>query len=436
MQSCHMTDLFIFRRDLRISDNLAWTEMARTGGGRVLPIFIFNEKQFLESKNRYYSKNAFQFMLESLMDLDRQLVGALRCFVTEADDTKVLQELVTRLGDIRAVWFNADFTPFARQRDQKIAAWCKGRGIECRIVEGDYTLLPPGSVVNGTGQAFRVYSPFMRAFHNQAEDIPTVNKAPSVSYVKTPGHTTVEAMWKRILREPNPHLYVQGGRRRGLSLLKRMKDYKKYDNERNQIWNEKGTTKMGAYLKFGCISVREMYRDIASSLGRTHALISQLIWREFYANIAYAFPNVLHGENMRPPVKKMTWKKNPEAFEKWSQGKTGVPLVDAGMRQLVITGYMHNRVRMITASYLVKNLSIDWRLGERFFAQHLVDYDPSSNNGNWQWIAGTGADYQPFDRTFNPYAQAKRYDPNCVYIRRWIPELKNVPCNDILRQPV
>ena len=194
-----------------------------------------------------------------------------------------------------------------------------------------------------------------------------------------------------------------------------------------QILLAKPTSELSAYIKFGCVSIREVYKTFKTK----HDFIRQLFWRDFYANILYSFPHVL-GSTMKSKYNKIHWHHNSNWFKKWCDGETGYPVVDAGMRQLLQTGYMHNRARLITASFLVKTLLVDWRIGEHYFASQLIDYDPASNNGNWQWISGGGADSQPYFRIFNPWEQAKKHDPDCEYITKWVPELSSVPNKSIL----
>ena len=203
-----------------------------------------------------------------------------------------------------------------------------------------------------------------------------------------------------------------------------LKTQKHYSKTHNEL--DKPTTQLSAYIKFGCISIREMYKAFKSN----NDLIRQLIWRDFYMNILYSFPYVL-GKPMKPNYAKIKWHHNATWFKAWSTGETGFPVVDAGMRQLNTTGYMHNRARLIVASFLTKTLLIDWREGEEYFAKNLTDYDPASNNGNWQWIASSGADSQPYFRIFNPWLQGKEVDPDANYIKQWVPELKNVNAKDI-----
>jgi len=208
-------------------------------------------------------------------------------------------------------------------------------------------------------------------------------------------------------------------------IIKILKKQKHYSHTRDDLSTE--TSGLSAYIKFGCISIREVYKKFKTN----KPFVRQLFWRDFYANVIYSFPHVL-GHSLKPAYDKIKWSYNHKYIEAWKNGMTGYPVVDAGMRQLNKTGYMHNRARLIVASFLVKTLLVDWRVGEKYFATKLTDYDPASNNGNWQWISGGGADSQPYFRIFNPWEQAKKHDPDCIYITTWIPELKDVPKKDIL----
>jgi deoxyribodipyrimidine photo-lyase len=423
-------NIFIFRRDFRLKDNLGWAAAAAQEGP-TLPVFIFNEDQVNPDRNPYFSKNSMQFMLESLNDLNDQLRGKLATYHAK-DDLAVLEK-IRRTNGIKAVTFNADVTPYATRRDARIAEWCAARKIPCQAVRGDYTLLPPGSVETKSGTPYQKFTPFMRAMRKAlpAGSLASA-RSPAAVVAGGEGDITLARAWKRWVGARNQRVYVDGGRKAALVRLARPSLGKSYESRRNDVWDATSTTMIGAYLKFGCISVREAYDRFRTD----PALVDQLLWREFYANIAWSFPRVLGGqtskkENENFVEKNIRWKK-PALLDAWQEGRTGVPLVDAGMRQLNATGYMHNRARMVTASYLTKDLGIDWRHGERYFASRLVDYDPSSNNGNWQWVAGTGTDSQPYQRKFNPFVQAKRFDPRCTYVREWVPELRKASDDVIL----
>jgi deoxyribodipyrimidine photo-lyase len=223
----------------------------------------------------------------------------------------------------------------------------------------------------------------------------------------------------------NIYILSHGGREAGLKVLENaLKTQKQYSKTRDIL--SIPTSLLSPYIKFGCVSIREVFHKFRN----IKDLIRQLIWREFYMNILYAHPNVL-GHAMKPNYNKIRWKTNSKYLHAWKNGTTGYPIVDAGMRQLNTSGYMHNRARLIVASFLTKTLLIDWREGEKYFAQKLVDYDPASNNGNWQWIASTGADSQPYFRIFNPFHQSEEVDEDAIYIKTWVPELKDIPSKEI-----
>jgi deoxyribodipyrimidine photo-lyase len=210
--------------------------------------------------------------------------------------------------------------------------------------------------------------------------------------------------------------------------LQKLKNHQEYAQLHD--FPEHQTTLLSAHLKFGTLSIRQVYQHLAHLFGPQHPLIRQLYWRDFFTHIAYHAPHVF-GHPFNPQYAELSWNVSSDAFERWCTGTTGFPLVDAGMRQLLETGYMHNRVRMVTASFLVKDLSIDWRCGERYFAQQLIDYDPALNNGNWQWVASTGCDSQPYFRIFNPWLQQKKFDPACTYIKQYVPELRQLSARQI-----
>jgi deoxyribodipyrimidine photo-lyase len=437
--------IFIFRRDLRVHDNqglLELFERIKTSNDTILPIFIFNKQQIDSTVNKYYSKNCVEFMVQSLHSLNEQLNGKLHCFETVDNDTKVLDSLHKKLKkDIKGVAFNKDMTPFAIHRDETIKSWCDRNKVEC-LTKEDYTLLPINTFTTSTGTWFSVFTPYYRKFLAHSGSIPPVktidtSKLHSCLYSQPMvGTLKISSIDKYYNNSPNSDLFVKGGREQSLKIIAKIKSgyFKTYDKERDLPAHD-GTTRLSAYLKFGCVSIREVYEAVKQTYGIDHGLIRELIWRDFYANITFNRPRVLEGQvnkdNLNLAFKEkydaIKWSNNKEWFECWCKGETGVPLVDAAIRQMLTTGWMHNRCRMVVASYLCKDMLMDWREGERFFAQCLVDYDPSSNNGGWQFCSSTGVDAQPYFRIFNPYTQSKRFDPDCEYIRKWVPELKDVP---------
>jgi len=416
--------LFIFRRDLRVIDNNG-LNLANSKCKQLYPIFIFTPEQVGDT-NKFKSDNAVQFMIESLQDLQTSISkmgGKLLLFY--GHNESIINVLI-HLLDIDCVSFNADYSPYAIKRDTDIIQLCNKKNIAIEIGQ-DYYLHSPGTITNGSGKPYQKFTPFYHESLKKKVEMPVglkkIHFAASSKHL--PNTISLDNAFKKFTVD-NPDLLVHGGRTNGLNQLKiaakHIKHYSKTHNDLNT-----NTSELSAFIKFGCVSIREVFKLFKSN----RDFIRQLFWRDFYANILYSFPHVL-GSALKPNYNKIKWHYNNNSFTKWSKGETGFPIVDAGMRQMNQTGYMHNRARLIVASFLVKTLLISWSQGEKYFATQLTDYDPASNNGNWQWTAGTGADSQPYFRIFNPWLQTKEYDPECEYIKTWIPELKDVPIKDIL----
>jgi len=416
--------LFIFRRDYRVIDNIG-LNLANSKCKRIYPVFIFTPEQ-VGSTNKYKSDNSVQFMIESLQDLNsqiRKMGGQLLTFYGHND--QIIHNLINSLN-INYVCFNADYTPYAIQRDIGIIKLCDKLNVEIDYAH-DYYLHEPGTIVTGSGTTYQKFTPFYEASLRKKVDPPA--KLRKIHFSTTsksiPNHISLDNALRRFTKV-NPDILVHGGRTEAIKQMhKAAKNIKNYGKDHNTL--NHSTSELSAYIKFGCVSIREVYKTFRSK----HDFIRQLFWRDFYANILFAFPDVL-GSAMKPKYNKIHWHHNSNWLEKWKKGETGFPVVDAGMRQLNQTGYMHNRARLLTSSFLIKTLMISWKEGEKYFAQNLVDYDPASNNGNWQWNAGSGADSQPWFRIFNPWRQTEEYDPKCEYIKKWIPELKDIPEKDIL----
>ena len=423
-----MNGVFIFRRDYRLDDNVglnAILEKCKT----VLPIFIFNPNQIEPSKNKYLSNNCVQFLCESLVDLDRQLrnIGS-RLYIFYGELTKVLDE-IDKNFHIDILGINIDYTPYSKKRDSCLETFCKKRGIEF-ISKEDITLYPINSILSGSGHVYKVFTPFF----NYASDIPYDSPRKLTNSQKLYGKTRFKNEYgiDKIgeLYVENSKISVRGGRIKALEILKNLGKYKNYNIDRNIPSIQ--TTRLSAYLKFGCISIREFIDSVERQLGRENSLFKQAYWREFYYNIGYSFPEVF-GNSFKSKYNNLEWENNEEWFNRWCEGNTGCPLVDAGMRELNTTGFMHNRLRMVVSMFLTKDLLIDWRWGEHYFATMLVDYDPCQNNGGWQWSASTGTDAQPYFRIFNPYSMTEKVDPDGKYIKRWVPELKDVDPKDFAK---
>jgi len=407
-------NIFIFRRDFRINDNFALNSLIKESGNKeIYPIFIFNPEQIFPKNNKYFSNNCVQFMIESLDDLDKNI--HINYF--EGNDIDILTKLSNKYK-IKSIAFNKDYSPFAIKRDSIIEEWAKSKEINI-ITEEDYTLYNIGTILNNKKEPYQVFTPF----YKKSCEIKVNDMQPLiVKRINVIKH--IKSFDKHKYYVVNDDLAVRGGREKALERLEKvMKDYATY---RDYPAQDK-TTKLSAYIKFGCVSIREVYFNYKN----VKELQRELIWREFYANILYYFPNVL-GNSFKQKYDNIEWSNNKEWFKKWCQGKTGYEMVDAGMNQLNKTGWMHNRLRMITAMFLTKDLLIDWRWGEKYFATKLVDYDPASNNGGWQWSASTGTDSQPYFRIFNPDLQLKKYDKDYEYIRTWIPTFETNPIEKIV----
>ena len=419
--------LFIFRRDLRLVDNTG-LYYACSKFSKVVPIFIFTPEQ-VSSQNDFKSENAIQFMKASLQELDTEFQkndANLHYFY--GTNLSILNK-IKKLVPVERIVFNMDYTPYALERDAEIESWGEKNQVEILKLE-DYLLYPIDTLLKSNGEAYTIFTAFKNLGLQKKNQVRKVNSK------KLKNLTSLKKELKSLLIEPdsihnptNQQILVTGGRSQGLQILQKIKDFKNYGQERNTP--SIPSTRLSAYLKFGCISIREVFHTINKKLKQS-TLIDQLLWREFYYYIAYYYPQVLKGKNYNSKYDKIKWSSSKSKFEKWCSGETGFPIVDAGMRELNQTGYMHNRLRLITSNFLNRMLGLDWRLGEKYFAQKLTDYDPAVNNGNWQWIASTGTDPKPyFQRLFNPKLQSQKFDPDCIYILKWIPELQEVEPKDI-----
>ena len=409
--------LFIFRRSFRLQDNTALIEALKQSKN-VIPIFIFTPEQV--KNNKYKSNNAIQFMIEALNDLDKDLKkkgSKLNFFYDEID---ILNKIIKK-EKIDAIFVNMDYTKYSTDRDKKILKICKENCIDFNSYE-DLLLLDIGTIKTNNNP-YKKFTPYFNKA--KLKEVREVKRNNYSNYYKKSISSYKD--YNKFYKE-NKNISVRGGRDNALKILKNLNKYKGYNTDRNNL--SLLTTRLSAYIKFGCISIREVYYGFKKVLPNSNQLFKQLFWRDFYYNIAYFYPRIFKGA-MKEKYNKLDWDNNISYFNKWKKGETGYPIVDAGMRELNETGYMHNRARLITSNFLIKLLLIDWRKGEQYYATQLVDYDPSVNNGNWQWGAGSGADSQPYFRIFNPWLQSKKFDKDCEYIKKWIPELKNVDNKDI-----
>lgn len=414
--------LFIFRRDLRLTDNTG-LYAALAESETVIPCFIFDTRQIGKS-NDYRSSNAIQFMVESLKDLSGQLAAKkaqLYVFYGKPDD--IVKKLIKQ-EKIDAVFCNRDYTPFSIMRDTAIQKVCDQANLPF-MQHSDVLLNEPDDVKTGSGTPYSVFTPFYKyCFKHLPIKNPLSLRLHNFYATSIKGAELSKVLFKKIVPKENPAIFVHGGTDNGQKILRSLEKFKHYEKERD-IPALSLTTHLSAYLKFGCVSVRQVAASIKEHLGVNHPLLRQLYWRDFYYHVAFHSPYV-YGHAYHKKYNALHWSTSKANFQKWCEGKTGFPIVDAGMRQLNETGFMHNRARMIVASFLTKDLHINWQWGEKYFAQQLVDYDPAVNNGNWQWAASTGCDAQPYFRIFNPWTQQKKFDPECIYIKRWIPELSKI----------
>ena len=411
--------LFIFHRDFRIFDNITLNNMIENCES-LHCCFIFNPEQ-VDNQNDFKSQNSIEFMVNSLNNLSNYINekgGILNIFYGKPDI--VIKDLISK-NKIDIIGFNRDYSPFAKLREKNIEKIAKDKKVEI-IIKNDYCLYEPGSIlVSSSKAAYTKFTPFYNITKNYDYQKPISLK--KFNFIKS----NLSSKYKFSLLEAekfynkNSEILILGSREKGLKILRDVKKgkFKDYSKDRDELNGY--TTLLSGFIKYGCVSIREC----AEAFHKNDSLYRQLIWREFYAHLLNFFPYVLKGP-LKKNYSKIKWSVSKRNFNSWTNAETGFPIVDAAMREINTTGYMHNRARLISASFLVKTLLINWQWGEKYFAQNLLDYDPASNNGNWQWVASTGADSQPYFRIFNPWTQSEKFDKDCIYIKKWIPELKEL----------
>lgn len=443
-----MKAVFLFHRDLRIEDNLALhAALTNPAITELLPIFIFTTEQIDPRKNAYFSHNAVQFMCESLTDLQEQFntinhASALHIFY--GDTIQILTQL-HKVYPFQCLYFNQDHSYYAKRRDVLIQKWCYTNNITMETRE-DYTLssLQEGLVDSQTQRPYVVLSQFYNRYLKElyktipnpldnASIKPYLHKLASPSLSKSLQRLPVNKLMDFYAF--NPSIAVRGGRQNGLKLIatNRLQQLADYKTLREFPANENGTSHLSAHIKFGTISIREVYYAMFHVFQtRDHPLIRELMFREFYTKIYGLRPQLQRKEAFLNKVdQQIPWIYDKRLEKAWQNGVTGFPLADAGMRQLNATGYTHGRVRMIQGSVATRYLLLDWRNCMKYYATKLVDIDPMINAASWQWVSATGVDAKPFRAPFNPFTQSKKFDPHAEYIYRWIPELRNVPAKDI-----
>lgn len=413
--------IFIFHRDLRLYDNTAFIECCKESS-EILCLFIFPPEQIDSKKNKYFSNAAVQFMIESLLDLNKELSGKLSFF--KGDNIEVLARVYKQFP-YDAIYSNKDFSSYAIKRDAVIKKWCHQKSIEYKEYE-DYDL------IENSGKIYTVLAPYYKRFASGEFKV----EKPRGFYGTWLGKVVkLDGLLEKDLSgfyKENDGIKVRGGRENGLKILHHIKnkEFAHYSEERDYP-AKNATTRMSAYLKFGCISIREAYWTLHEVGG--NALIRELVFRSFYYRIYSNNLRLLNGQAYHDAVdKKIPWSWNKKYYKAWIEGKTGFPMCDAGMRQLVGENWVHNRVRMIVANVATKYLLLDWRLCLKYFYKNLVDADIFSNTAGWQWGAGIGVDSAPYFRApFNPFLQSYKFDREAEYIKRWIPELAEVAPSDI-----
>jgi deoxyribodipyrimidine photo-lyase len=401
-----------FRRDLRISDHPALLA-AIESSDEIVPVFILDKAQIAEAGEKLLS-----YMGQSLRALDESLGNTLH--IVEGDQVKVLNELI-ELYNVSEVHISSEYERYGLERDERV----KAAGINLISTGSPYAVAPGRVLKPSDATPYRVYTPFYRAWCQHGWRAPA-KRPEKISAVTPP------AKYRKFPDFPAPagSKIIAAGESAALARFEKFSQsgLAEYDLNRNFAAID-GTSRMSTYLKFGEIHPRTLLANLGES--KAHDTFrKEIAWREFYADVLFNNPNT-DTEYYAPKFAAMRYNKPGEHFDAWCAGKTGYPFVDAAMRQLVVEGWMHNRTRMVVASFLVKDLHLEWQLGERFFAQHLVDFDPASNSHGWQWTAGTGTDASPYYRVFNPIEQGKRFDTEGGYIRKYIPELAHLSADEI-----
>lgn len=403
--------IFWFRRDLRLDDNAALFHALKSGIP-VVPVFIFdrNMLDLLEDK----TDRRLQFIHTALQEMQQQLntMGS-SLEVYEGRPAEVFKLLLTKYK-IDSVFANHDYEPYANQRDQLIKNLLQENGIAFHTYK-DQVILEKGEVLKDDGKPYTVFTPYSRKWKSILSE-KDLKCYPNKKYFNN---------FYKQANQPIPSLKSLGFCNSITSFpLMELQDelIMKYQQQRN-FPGIAGTSKLGVHLRFGTISIRQL---ASQAKGFSETFLNELIWRDFYQMILWQYPQVGHGNAFKPAYDQIEWRRDAGEFDCWCNGKTGYPIVDAGMRELNATGFMHNRVRMIVASFLCKHLLLDWRLGEAYFAQKLLDFDLAANNGGWQWAAGSGCDAAPYFRIFNPTLQTQKFDKDFKYIRTWVPEFETI----------
>ncbi len=398
------------RRDLRLLDHAALYHALKSANP-VVPVFVFDTDILNDLEDKHDRR--VTFIHDTLEDLQVKLSKLGSTLDIYYGTPQQAFEHWTTQYDVQEVFTNIDYEPYAVRRDADIAKQLKEKNIGFHQYK-DQVVFDRNEILKDNGQPYTVFTPYSKKWKTLLNDY-SLQAYPTENYFRN--------FFKQKLKKV-PSLRAIGflAGDRGFPSA-RVKDsvIKNYDKTRDLPGIE-GTTHIGLHLRFGTISIREL-AERANELNET--FLGELIWRDFFQMIIWHFPHVVQ-HSFRREYDNIQWRNNEQEFQQWCDGQTGYPIVDAGMRELNATGFMHNRVRMITASFLTKHLLIDWRWGEAYFAKKLLDYDLAANNGNWQWAAGSGCDAAPYFRVFNPTLQTQRFDPSFEYIKKWVPEFQEL----------
>lgn len=410
MKSTQEVSIFWFRRDLRLDDNAGLYHALRSGNP-VLPIFIFDEN--ILSKLEDKADRRVDFIHRTLEELKGQLrnLGS-DLLVFHGTPLEVYKKLLSDYS-VKAVYNNHDYEPYAQDRDKQIEELLNENGASFHTFK-DQCIFEKDEVLKDDGKPYTVYTPYSKKWKAKVYDFylssyPTEKYFVNFLKFETAHFPSLEEIGFQKTDVDVPSSEVE------LDIIKN------YHNKRD-IPSIHGTSRLSVHLRFGTISIRKLSRMAQETNGK---FLNELIWRDFYMMILWHFPHVVSGA-FKPQYDQIEWERNEKHFEAWCKGETGYPIVDAGMRELNETGWMHNRVRMVVASFLTKHLLLDWRWGEAYFAKKLLDFELSSNNGGWQWAAGSGCDAAPYFRVFNPDLQTQKFDPQLKYINKWVPEFQEL----------
>jgi deoxyribodipyrimidine photo-lyase len=401
-------NVFWFRRDLRLQDNTGLFH-ALHSGLPVLPVFIFDRNILDELEDRADRRAGFIYHALETMKTELENLGYTLHAVYDTP-LKAFEKLTEQYA-VNAVFANHDYEPYATQRDEAIRKELFPKNIPFHTFK-DQVIFEKSEVVKNDGTPYSVFTPYAKRWMAtlKEEDLKSFN---------TP---KVFRNFLQVNAGPFPSLKAMGFTSpTEFPETELSKELISRYHQTRDLPAIKGTTRVGVHLRFGTVSIRQL---AARALEWNQNFLNELIWREFFMHLLWHFPRLVN-ESCKKEYEGIQWRNNEKEFGRWCKGETGYPIVDAGMRELNETGFMHNRVRMITASFLVKHLLIDWRWGEAYFAKKLLDYELSSNNGNWQWVAGCGCDAAPYFRIFSPEAQTKKFDPQLEYVRKWVPELES-----------